>query len=433
MTPIFASTLGQIFQPLFDAMAWLIAFFYALIPNYAVAIALLTVTVMAITAPLTIKSTRSMLAMQRLQPEMKKLQAKYKGDKQALNEEMMKLYREHNVNPVGGCLPVVIQFPVFIGLYDVIRGLTHTVTVHGHEVARPYYVNPHTQLYQALAATPGEMKAFGINLADSLFSPQSSWVGHIPYAALVAVAIVLQYLTMRQMNRRNPAAAQANPQMQAMQKFMPLIFAVIYIRIAAGVNIYFIVSALCRIGLQAWVFHSETKRQAALAAGEEVRSARRGGGTADAPAPRRRGFMERLADMQQRAIEQQNARNAALGQGVTEDRPSTPKSGPAASTPPRQGTKPSTRPTNGSSGSGNGASPAAKGGAGTTKGGGGSTSSASNGGGTSPIRGGNGASRSGGTARSGDSSGSGSTSDEEADGAKAAHPRSKAKKARKAR
>ncbi|HAM01811.1 MAG TPA: membrane protein insertase YidC, partial [Acidimicrobiaceae bacterium] len=86
---VFASTLGQIFQPLFQAMAWLIAFFYALVPNFAIAIALLTVVVMIVTAPLTIKSTRSMVAMQRLSPELKKLQQKYKGDRQKLNEEMM--------------------------------------------------------------------------------------------------------------------------------------------------------------------------------------------------------------------------------------------------------------------------------------------------------------------------------------------------------
>jgi YidC/Oxa1 family membrane protein insertase len=95
-------------------MGTLIAFFYALIPNYAIAIALLTVVVMIVTAPLTVKSTKSMVAMQRVRPEMKKLQQKYKGDRQTLNEEMMKLYKEHGVNPAGGCLPMIAQFPVFI-------------------------------------------------------------------------------------------------------------------------------------------------------------------------------------------------------------------------------------------------------------------------------------------------------------------------------
>jgi YidC/Oxa1 family membrane protein insertase len=82
-----------------------------------VAIILLTITVMLLLFPLTAKSSRSMLAMQRLQPEIKKLQAKHKGDRQKLNEEMMKLYQENKVNPLGGCLPLVVQFPVFIALF----------------------------------------------------------------------------------------------------------------------------------------------------------------------------------------------------------------------------------------------------------------------------------------------------------------------------
>src|SRR5439155_18437093 len=71
--------------------------------------------------PLTVKQIRSMTAMQRLQPELKRLQQKYKGDRQKLNEELMKLYREHGVNPLGGCFPLLMQAPVFIALYSVLR------------------------------------------------------------------------------------------------------------------------------------------------------------------------------------------------------------------------------------------------------------------------------------------------------------------------
>ena len=69
--------------------------------------------------------------MQRVSPELKKLQQKYKGDRQTLNEEMMKLYKEHGVNPAGGCLPMLVQFPVFIILYGVIKGLTSNVQGQG--------------------------------------------------------------------------------------------------------------------------------------------------------------------------------------------------------------------------------------------------------------------------------------------------------------
>jgi YidC/Oxa1 family membrane protein insertase len=314
---VLASTLGKIFQPLFQAMAWLIAFFYAVVPNFAIAIALLTVVVMIVTAPLTVKSTKSMVSMQRLSPELKKLQQKYKGDRQKLNEEMMNLYKEHGVNPAGGCLPMLIQFPVFIILYDVIRGLTNTVrhgarTTAGHVCAQhvcasPRYIGQHTKLFTDLVRDSGKMPAFGIDLAQKVLG-HPHLTAAIPYALLIVIAIALQYLQMRQLNSRNPAAAQANPQAQMMQRYMPIIFAVIYINISAGVNIYFIVSSLCRIGLQEAVF-----RSGVLDRPKRPTEGRLPGGVGGTP--KRRGFMERLADAQQRALEAQKARQAALQAG----------------------------------------------------------------------------------------------------------------------
>src|SRR5256885_16881003 len=108
-------------DPLYNAFGAVLAFFYAIIPNEGVAIILLTITVMLVLFPLTAKSARSMMAMQRLQPEIKKLQAKHKGDRQKLNEEMMKLYQENKVNPLGGCPPLVGQFPRFFSLFPWLR------------------------------------------------------------------------------------------------------------------------------------------------------------------------------------------------------------------------------------------------------------------------------------------------------------------------
>lgn len=407
---VFASTLGQIFQPLFQAMAWLIAFFYALIPNYAIAIALLTVVVMIVTAPLTIKSTRSMVEMQRLSPELKKLQQKYKGDRQKLNEEMMSLYKEHGVNPAGGCLPMLIQFPVFIILYDVIRGLTNTVkrgqvipayhplktVCHQTVCASPRYITQHTKLFQDLVHAGGKMPAFGINLAQR-------WLGELhygfakalPFALLVLIAIGLQYLQMRQLNKRNQAFAQANPQAQMMQRYMPIIFAVIYINISAGVNVYFIVSSLCRIGLQELVFRSGMLERARRSTETKVPGT---GG-----APRRKGFMERLADAQRTALEAQKARQAALetstgtppGSGNGAQRPEGPKPSGNGGAPPRA--------------TGQGA-PASKAPGGRNPGGQGSGRQNPGGGG-----------------------GQNSGQNRDAGGASGAHPRSKAKRTRKAR
>src|SRR3984893_15139527 len=190
---------------------------------------------------------------------------------------------------------MLIQLPVFVVLYGVIRGLTNTVKEAGKIVARPDYVSHSTRLYHDLIVATGQMKAFGLDLGNNLFSHHASWVGAIPYAGIVAVAIGLQYLQMRQLNSRNPGAAQANPQMQMIHRYMPLIFALIYIRISAGVNIYFVVSSLCRIAIQEAIFRSGVLDR--VPTGREGILPSRGGGGG----PRKKSIMERLADAQQRA------------------------------------------------------------------------------------------------------------------------------------
>jgi len=118
---------GSILDPLYTALGWVMALLYSVIPSYGIAIILLTVVVRLVLYPLTVKQTKSMQAMQRLQPEIKRLQAKYKNDRQKLNEEMMAFYKENKVNPLSGCLPLVLQLPLFIVLYRLIHDLTTTV------------------------------------------------------------------------------------------------------------------------------------------------------------------------------------------------------------------------------------------------------------------------------------------------------------------
>src|SRR2546426_9225329 len=100
---------GSIFDPLYTALGTLLAWLYDVIPSYGVAIVLLTVAVRLVLYPLTVKQTKSMQAMQRVQPELKRLQQKYKSDRQKLNEEMMKFYKENNINPLAGCLPLLLH------------------------------------------------------------------------------------------------------------------------------------------------------------------------------------------------------------------------------------------------------------------------------------------------------------------------------------
>ena len=118
---------GSVLDPLYTALGWVMAWLYAVVPSYGIAIILLTIAVRLVLYPLTVKQTKSMQAMQRLQPEIKRLQAKYKNDRQKLNEEMMKFYKENKVNPLSGCLPLVLQLPLFIVLYRLIHDLTSTV------------------------------------------------------------------------------------------------------------------------------------------------------------------------------------------------------------------------------------------------------------------------------------------------------------------
>ena len=256
---------GEIFHPLFEFFGLILAGLYAVWPNYGFAIAGLTILIMLALTPVTVKSTKSMLAMQRLQPEMKKLQAKYKGaeNREQLNAEMMRLYKENGTSPFGACLPSLLQMPFLIVLYTLIRGLSTTTTkvINGHKVTvgAPRYIPTTSQMHHDLVVSGGQMHWwFGMDLSSYPFSHHgaSQALLTIPYLVLIAAAMFLQYYQMKQMNSRNPQAAAANPQMQTMQKFFPIIFGVIYLRVPAGATIYMVVSSAMRIGTQEVMFRT---------------------------------------------------------------------------------------------------------------------------------------------------------------------------------
>jgi YidC/Oxa1 family membrane protein insertase len=226
------------FDPLYNAFGSALAFFYALVPNLGVAIILLTVAVMLVLFPLTAKSARSMLAMQRLQPEMKKLQAKHKGDRQKLNEEMMKLYQEHKVNPLGGCLPLVMQLPVFFALFHVLRSTGSTVPKG-------------SSLYKALAAAEQAhhgLKFLGMDLAKKATDTHGDLMTALPYYLLVGLVVFTGYLQSRQTQRNTPPGA--NTQMVIIGKVLPIVFGVFSLNFPSGLVLYFFVSNLWRVGQQ---------------------------------------------------------------------------------------------------------------------------------------------------------------------------------------
>ena len=104
-------------DPLYRVIGWLLAVFYSRSTASASPIILLTLVVMCVQFPLTAKQTRSMIQMQRVQPEIKKIQAKYKDDKAKQNEELLKYYQENKINPLAGCLPLVITIPIGIAVF----------------------------------------------------------------------------------------------------------------------------------------------------------------------------------------------------------------------------------------------------------------------------------------------------------------------------
>lgn len=227
-------------NPVFDLMGSILAWLYAIIPNYGVAIILLTILVRLVLYPLTAKQARSMIAMQRVQPEIKKLQAKYKDDKQKLNEEMMKFYKENKINPFGGCLPLLAQMPVFISLFRVL----HDPQAHTPKDSAFYQNMCNT----AKCVNP-QMDFFGMNLsASAAGSPHSSFLDALPYWILVGLVVVTAYLQQRQTMKNNPGGQ--NPQAQMIGKIMPLVFAFISINLPAGVVLYFFVSNLWQMGQQ---------------------------------------------------------------------------------------------------------------------------------------------------------------------------------------
>jgi len=118
-----------VWQSLLDGIGWVVAKIYDLVPNYGVTIILLTVLIRVVLLPLGIKQIRSMQHMQIIQPKIKQLQTKYKGNRTKQQEEIMKLYKEYGVNPFSGCWPVLLQFPILISMYSVLRQPQHPIHI----------------------------------------------------------------------------------------------------------------------------------------------------------------------------------------------------------------------------------------------------------------------------------------------------------------
>lgn len=282
--------LSSIFDPLSKLFAIPLEWFYELVHSYGVAIMMLTIVVMLVLTPLNLKSTKGMLEMQLLQPEMKKLQQQHKGDRQRLNEEMMKLYQEHKVNPLASCLPLLAQMPVFIGMFRLLRGLTQMGTDGTFE---PKYIGKHSALYEALDPK-SEMISFGLDLAKRPVTVMGENFGKgLIYALLIVLLGFLYWYQQRMVANRT-----VNPTMSATQaklmQYLPVAFAPFQLFFPTGLVIYYLAQTVLRILQQAYItrrfYHGENalghKAQQASAAAREQAKADKSDKGADKPQPK---------------------------------------------------------------------------------------------------------------------------------------------------
>ena len=265
------------FDPFLRAVAQGLAALYELPVvggSYGEAIILLTLIVMVLLMPLTLKATRSTIKMTQVQPELKKLQKKYKDDRETLNQEMMKLYQEHGINPVGGCLPMLAQLPVFLVLFQVLRGLTRRISdqpffeaanlvrdraglvvAEGNEIS-PRFISQDSEMYQNLAGST-EMSFGPFDLAAEARDVLTDSIPRgIPYVLLILVVVGTSYYQQRQVSaRRTEGAPAMNPQQQMLLRFLPLLSGFWSFLFPAGLVLYWATSNTFRIGQQAYITH----------------------------------------------------------------------------------------------------------------------------------------------------------------------------------
>ena len=244
-------------DPLYRVIGYLLAVFYVPFHSLGLAIILLTLVIMLVQFPLIAKQSRSMIQMQRVQPEIKKIQAKYKDDKAKQNEELLKFYQENKINPLAGCIPMVVTIPIGIAVYRTFeKGVQHHLPQSGTL----------GKLYNAICGTHSDTKACGKAIGKS--APEAvRFLGMslnlsarqvhgfptvVPYYVLVGLVVFTGWYQVRQTQARQLQSGNAAPnaQMQAMTKIFPVIFGFITVGINAAAVTYFAVSNIWRIGQQ---------------------------------------------------------------------------------------------------------------------------------------------------------------------------------------
>jgi YidC/Oxa1 family membrane protein insertase len=215
---------------MFDFIAkpflWLMNFIYDYIPNYGIAIIILTIIVKLILWPLGNKSYKSMNDMKKLAPLMKEIKEKYKDDKKKMNQETMALYKTYKINPMGGCLPMVLQIPVFFALY---RMLYEAIELR------------HAPFFLWINDLSAPDRLFNFDMYIPLMHP--------PYGIPVLTLIMGASMFFQQ----KMAPASPDPTQAKLMTFMPIIFTFIFINFSSGLVLYWLVNNLLSMGQQYYV------------------------------------------------------------------------------------------------------------------------------------------------------------------------------------
>jgi YidC/Oxa1 family membrane protein insertase len=206
---------------------WLMHRIYALTGNYGIAIILLTIITKVLFFPLTLKSMRSMKAMQAIQPQVNALRAKYKNDPQRVQREMMEIYRQHKVNPLGGCLPMVVQIPIFYALYVAL-----SVTV---------------EIQNAPFICFGRI--FGVEL----------WICDLAAQDPTYVLPILMGVSMFIQQKMTPVMG--DPRQAKIMLMMPVVFTFMFLSLPSGLVLYWTLSNVLQIAQQYYMNRGAKKAE----------------------------------------------------------------------------------------------------------------------------------------------------------------------------
>ena len=241
--------MGAIWSSLIGIVEQVLVFLYGFTHNYGVAIILLTIIIRALMYPLMQKQMTSMMETQKIQPLMQEIQRKYKNDKEKMNQELMRLYKEHKVNPMGGCLPLIVQMPILILFFQVLREFKyHIPNTNIIDGGFLWIQNEVMYLGEMVAGLAAPDKLFGV----IQFSGNDYFIGILP--VLVGASMYFQQkLTTPAASATNKGGSSSNPTastQKMMTTIMPLMIGFISFTLPSGLSLYWFTSTLFGIGQQ---------------------------------------------------------------------------------------------------------------------------------------------------------------------------------------